>query len=260
MKRLHPPDLRRFEPAVEDFADLMMDNPVRQAEDFQLKFETTRGPATITMPDGFVLEGYVVRRGSNAATELFYAMTGTDLGAPTVPYIYFPDARVVFSPVPFDNAHHIRDDRYHKVSPFDLGVRESLARWINKPDDHSENTLYGGDGEIALIDNALAYGRSTLNYGVAATTIWARRSCCGGSRAFAYRRGRITMAKRIEKYPLERLDMIKQRISETMPECERHGFADDTFGYAYDEAARRRAVVRHPLSLWGALLGRQPLI
>lgn len=236
MKRLHPPLGRFFDPAVEAFADLMMEQPVRAAEELKLKVEAgnrTRqaSAATVTLPDGSVLAGYAIKRSSNTAQqELMWAMLATDVGAPSVPYIYFQDCGLMFSPSPFNKATdywNFTKDRpvrkrqavMRQVPALTLGAIEPFARWVNKFDDYDQNRVYAADDQsihTAMIDNGLTEG-GFLSESAREQITTARHACRFSRRDVDFHYARRAMIKRIKKYPEKRIKEIESRIHQYFP-------------------------------------------
>lgn len=235
MKRLHQPLGRYFDPAVETLSDLMMENPIRQSTDLRLEIRNDEmvadaTKASITLPDGRMLEGFVIKRHEHQVqTELMHAMQGADVGAPTVPYIYMPDQNLMFSPLPFAEARsmyrHVEHKDYKqtkqqviKLVPAEtLGALESFARWINKTDDNDNNRVYadaGGVVHAAMIDNGLPNESGMPNRVLRETIHHSRASCRFGARAQAFHDARRTMAKRIKSYPPSRARQIQAMVSE----------------------------------------------
>lgn len=231
-----------FDLQAEMLANLMMEDPIRSSDDLPLELHTTyKGKAqnaTLTLPNGRKVEGFVrtVRRDvpdepdtqadiltpSRAANELLVAMAGTDLGAPTAPYIYLQDRDMVFSATPFSGAQSQVDlrlahgeenapgDLLRKVRGDVLGAMEPFLRWLQKKDDTHANRVQA-QGRGAIIDNALVGVPDERDLSERNIQL-ARLRSRYGPRAFAYRRARRTMEARIEAYGDDRLEMHAAKV------------------------------------------------
>lgn len=222
MKRLHQPIGRYFDANVEAFADMMMENPSRTQTDMQLKVDaralrrTGSSKATVTMPNGDVLQGFFLERPPLEATnEIMCAMLGTDLGVPTVPYIYINDRAGVFSPLPFaDAVKRPGAEESSAYKPDTMGAIEPFMRLINKNDDLNQNRVRDDDGNLAVIDNAmLVKTNALLTVGGPQQLVGARASCTRGPRHRLYHAARRAVALRIQTYPAERFAQLAQIAS-----------------------------------------------
>lgn len=251
MKRLHPPLGRFFDPAVEAFADMMMENPFRSSHDLSLVVaeKTDKQPeskATITLPNGRVVEGYAIRRYKQLAQiELMHAMLATDIGAPSVPYIYFKDRDLMFSPAPFKDAKEYievlrergwcltRRDVMAGVPAETLGAIEPFTRWINKFDDYDQNRVYGTDGDVthtAMIDNGAVSDFGYVRTETRKQIIDARAVCRFGQRGKAFHRARREMIRRISRYPVKRIRQLEATIQGGFLPCARQPMAKRAIG------------------------------
>lgn len=239
-KRLHDRIGPRFDVHAERVANMMMDNPIRTSSELGLDLgrvmvQDSR-TASITLKGVYqdqVVHGYVkkidrtqgddvdVNHGvltpARAAAELLASMAGTDLGAPTVPYIYIEDRDMLFCPEPFSGAtaQNIGPDegkpgaRLRYVDAKTLGAIEPFIKWLRKKDDFKQNRVQAGR-RLAIIDNAMMGHDEPMGTGGRQVELGRLRSRF--LRSFGYQSGKKTMEERILAYPEDRLEQHAAKI------------------------------------------------